>query len=633
MKHLGIQRSILLAVLLPSLLLAIALAAYFTYDRIRDSERAWRMLGDNLARHLAASSEYAIVTGNRAMLDALVQAAAQEPGVRFVLVRDELDQPLASAGPVDPGLFAEAGNTARLPWESEWLIRQPVLLQSLNLPDPLLDLGQGETVPRPERQIGTVLLGMATDHLAALRQDLVLAGLLIMGLGAGLAAIFAVLVSRGISRPILALSRVVGRLGQGELTVRAEQDAGGEIGQLQAGVNRMAVSLEQHQRLLQQRVREATADLERKKQEAEQANLAKSRFLASVSHDLRQPMHALGLFIELLNQQLADDQLRGIVQRMQASVSQLEAMFNALLDLSRLDAGAVQPNVRDFDLQPYLRRLIEEFAPQAGQKGLRLRVRLQPVFTHSDPLLLSRILNNLVANAIRYTEHGGVLVACRRRRDHWLLQVWDSGIGMAPEELPRIFEEYYQVGNAARDRQHGMGLGLAIVARLARLLGHELQVQSRPGRGTVFSLKLPLAQRPASEPTPGPAPAPRFSGQRILVIDDDPDVLDSMGALLASWGLVPVLASGLETAWGALEQAGPPDAVLSDFRLPGALDGIGVIECLRARYGAALPAALISGDTAPDHVARMNASGLALLHKPVAPSRLQALLAALLLRA
>jgi CheY-like chemotaxis protein/two-component sensor histidine kinase len=392
----------------------------------------------------------------------------------------------------------------------------------------------------------------------------------------------------------------------------------------------MAVSLEQHNSLLQQRVREATEDLEHKRQEAEQANLAKSRFLASVSHDLRQPMHALGLFTELLHQQLMDEQQLGIVQRMQTSVSQLEGMFNALLDLSKLDAGAVQPNFRDFDLKPYLRKLDEEFAPLAEEKGIALRVHLASAGTYSDSLLLARILNNLVANAIHYTQHGGVLVACRRRHDHWLLQVWDTGIGIAPENLPRIFEEYYQVGNAERNRRHGMGLGLAIVAKLARLLGHELQAHSRLGRGTVFSLKLPVAPLAVPEPPPMPLPTPSasFAGQRVLVIDDDPDVLDSMAALLSSWGLKPMLAPNLEAAWAELDRA--PDAVLSDFRLPGEADGLAAIERLRERFGAELPAALISGDTVPQSVARMNASGLAILHKPVAPARLHVLLTDLL---
>lgn len=635
MKNLGIQRTILLAVLLPSMVIAIALAAYFTLDRIRDSENAWRMLGYNMARNLATSSEYAIVTGNRSMLAALAHAAAKEPGVRFVVVKDEAGQPLSWSGMVDPAVLAGPGDQERTLLEAQWMISLPVELRSLDLDDPMLDAAGGQPTSQPPRVIGTVLLGMSTDNLEELKRHLLLAGLLIMGLGTVLAAAIAVVVSRTLSRPILALSQVVGRLGEGELAVRAEQDAGGEIGRLQAGVNRMALSLEQHHSLLQQRVHEATEDLERKRQEAEQANLAKSRFLASVSHDLRQPMHALGLFTELLHQQLTDDQQLGIVQRMQASVSQLEGMFNALLDLSKLDAGAVQPNFRDFDLKPYLRKLEEEFAPLAEQKGITLKVRQCSAGTYSDSMLLGRIMNNLVANAIHYTQRGGVLVTCRRRRDHWLLQVWDTGIGIAPENLPRIFEEYYQVGNPERNRRHGMGLGLAIVAKLARLLGHELQVHSRLGRGTVFSLKLPVAPLapPEAPPVTLPAPTASFAGQRVLVIDDDPDVLDSMAALLSSWGLKPMLAPSLAAALAVLDEAGAaPDVVLSDYRLPGEADGLAAIECLRERFGAELPAALISGDTVPQSVARMNASGLAILHKPVAPARLHVLLTGLLAR-
>lgn len=636
MRHLGIQRTILLAVFIPSVLIAVVLAAYFTLDRIRDSENAWRALGSNMARSLAAASEYAIVTGNKPLLDSLVQSAAKEPGVRFVMIRGEAGQALAWSGITDPTVFSGQTERQLALLDSQWVIDAPVELHALDVQDPFLDVVQEKGRFKATKTIGNVLIGMSTDNLDELRRNLLIAGLLIMGLGSVLAGVFAMAASRAIGRPILGLSKVVGRLGEGELAIRAEQNAGGEIGLLQAGINRMAASLEQNNSLLQQRIREATEDIGKKKQEAEAANLAKSRFLASVSHDLRQPMHALGLFAEVLNQQLSDSRHVEIVHRIQSSVSELEGMFNSLLDLSKLDAGAVEPNIRNFDLKPCLRRLWEEFTPQAEQQGLLLRVRLGSAGVHSDPMLLTRILSNLIANALHYTERGGVLVSCRRRGDHWLLQVWDTGIGIAPNHLSNIFEEYYQVGNPERNRRHGMGLGLAIVAKLAGLLGHELTVRSQPGKGTVFSLKLAAADlTPQGNAVSAPAgPAGLFAGQRILLIDDDLAVLDSMSALLASWGLKPMTATSLDAAWMALaEQQATPDAVLSDFRLPGEADGIAAIGRLRERFGHRLPAALISGDTVPHSIARMEASGLPILHKPLAPARLRALLTNLLSRA
>ena len=636
MTGMGIQRRILLAVLLPSILIAGMLVFYLTMWRIEDTESAWRRLGVSTATNLASSAEYALVTGNRALLDTLVKSASQEPGVRFVLVSDVAGELLSWIGPVDPGLLHKQAQQSSVLPKSRWVISVPVKLQPLALDDPFIEAAHDTTGSKPDIVLGTVFVGMSIEHVQQQNKAMFMAGLVILAVGLVLAGGFAIVLSQTISRPVRGLSDMVRRLREGQLSARVVPDATGELHLLQEGINRMAESVEHSQAEMQQRTVEATTDLSMKKEEAERANKAKSRFLASVSHDLRQPMHAVGLFAATLRQKLSDPQHNALVERIQHSVSELEGMFTALLDLSELDAGVVQPRLRDFDVSLLLEHIWEEFAASAEEKGLRFRVRPRPVGVRSDPILLRRILGNLVMNAIRYTDRGGVLLACRKRGNQWLLQIWDSGIGIAQEDMPRIFEEYFQVGNPERNRSHGMGLGLATVAKLTHLLGHELVPRSRLGNGTVFSLALPAVQldeqdqRTLDETAPGT----RFSGESVLVIDDDREVLDSMAGLLESWGLNAVVAQDVDQALDLLDRLeSAPRAVLCDFRLAGAEDGIRSVQRIRGRFGQHLPAALISGDTLPESVAGMKASGLVVLHKPVAPARLRALLMSLLSQA
>jgi two-component system, sensor histidine kinase len=279
--------------------------------------------------------------------------------------------------------------------------------------------------------------------------------------------------------------------------VRTQLPPTGEVGALATGVNDMAEALQAHRGELEKRIREATADLAAKKDMAERANQAKSRFFAAASHDLRQPLHALSLFVAALKARNQQPETQTLIDNIEASTAAMELLFNALLDISRLDAGAIEAHPVHFPLHKLLLDLEQQFGALAADKQLRLRFRPCDVTLYSDPLLIERILVNLIANAIRYTDDGGVLVACRRRGRMVRISVIDTGRGIPPDQQESVFQEFVQLHNPARDRSKGLGLGLAIVSRLGRLLGHRVDLRSRPGHGSMFSIDVPLRRRQA----------------------------------------------------------------------------------------------------------------------------------------
>ncbi|MBP2315321.1 PAS domain-containing protein [Azospirillum soli] len=360
---------------------------------------------------------------------------------------------------------------------------------------------------------------------------------------------------------------------------------------------------------------------------AEAANHAKTRFLAAASHDLRQPLHALGLFLDLLaNKELAPPQ-RELLDRARQSFQGTEELLSLLLDISRLEAGAVEPNVGPVDLPDLFERLEAQFALEAGNRGLRLRFHPLPENVVSDGVLLERVLRNLVTNALRYTEAGGVLIGCRRVGRFARIEVWDTGSGIAPEQLDHIFEEFYQVGNPERDARRGLGLGLAIVNRVAQLLGHPVAVRSRVGRGSVFSISVPLADEAVKEPEHAEGPdagdaLERLAGHRVAVVDDNPQALAALRHFLEALDIEAVAAETGEALIEALAEGGAPDAIIADLRLRGGVDGTDVIAEVRQIYGRNLPGLLLTGDTAPERVRQAVDSGNDLLHKPVRPEAL-----------
>jgi signal transduction histidine kinase len=366
------------------------------------------------------------------------------------------------------------------------------------------------------------------------------------------------------------------------------------------------------------------------KEAAEAANAAKSRFLAAASHDLRQPLHAIGLFAHALGEHARGPEERSLVQRISRSVDSLDALFSSLLDVSRLDAGAVAVQIEDLPANALLDRIAADFAPEAVERDLVLTVVPSTMYLRTDAMLIERILRNLVANALRYTQRGGVVVGCRRRHADVSLEVWDTGPGIDPADRARIFDEFYR-GAGGEDGRRGLGLGLSIVRRLVDLLGHTIEVDSRPGRGSVFRVILPRGDGSRAAPPASIRPdAPALAGRRIVVIDDEPPICEGMRRLLAAWGCRPIVATHIDAAVDTLRGAPPPDALVVDYALAGDRDGLDAIAAIRDAVGADVPAVLVSGESHPDELARIRDSGLMVIHKPVPPARLRSTLAHLL---
>ena len=375
---------------------------------------------------------------------------------------------------------------------------------------------------------------------------------------------------------------------------------------------------------------QARLEAEQARREAEEANTAKSKFLAAASHDLRQPIHAQGLFLNVLTHTELTAEQRGLVSNISSASLATAEMLDTLLDFSRIEAGVVNPQIQPFSLQDLLNKIECEFEAQADVKGLTYRSRETPLLVQSDPALVDLILRNLVSNAIRYTDTGGLLVACRKRGAQAVLEVWDTGIGIAPAQQADVFKEFHQVGNPERDRRKGLGLGLAIAQGLTNTLGHTLQLQSVPQRGSVFRLAVPLATLPNLAPAQRLATDANLSallatgqlcGVHLLVIDDDEAVLAGMAQLLSHWGCAVNIASSIERAL-VLAQDIAPDIVISDYRLRGQRTGAQAIHELRDLLGQPLPALIITGDTAPERLREAMNTGVPLLHKPLAPAAL-----------
>jgi PAS domain S-box-containing protein len=416
--------------------------------------------------------------------------------------------------------------------------------------------------------------------------------------------------------------RVYGKLRYNDLVVEPLKDENGDI------VGLTAASTDVTERKM------AEDALRQAKEQAEQANLAKSRFLAAASHDLRQPLHAIGLFVEALSRRETASDSRQIIDDIMRSLGSVNQMFGQLLDISRLDAGALEPEISDFPVERMLGLVGGEIAPEASKKDIGFRWLPSRLVVRSDPSLLARIVRNLVTNAIRHTSRGRVLLGCRRRGDRARIEVWDTGEGISPEHLSNIFLEFHQIGPAQRGPNRGLGLGLSIVDRLGRLLDHQIQVVSTPGKGSMFAVEVPLGtardgvttERRTDQLATGDC-----SGAFVAVVEDDPEVLKSMHALLEDWGCRVVAGRSIKGVLAALSRAGGcPDLIIADFRLAGDETGVKAIQRIQDRFARKIPAIIVTGDTAPERLREVQATGHKLLHKPLRPAKLRSTIVVLL---
>jgi signal transduction histidine kinase len=439
-----------------------------------------------------------------------------------------------------------------------------------------------------------------------------------------LALLAALLLARLMVVPVQALAAGAARIGAGALDHRIEMKSGDEFEALGEQLNDMAAKLQGSYATLERKVEERT-------QQLHEANLSKSRFLAAASHDLRQPLHALNLFAAQLRSEKDQLERDRLAWRIDTAVASMNELFNALLDISKLESGAMRANITDFPVSQVLNRIGAMFTSAARDKGLHLHVVSCSAWVRSDAILLEQILLNLVANAVRYTSAGGIVVGCRRLGDMLRIDVCDSGIGIPPDQQRSIFGEFYQVAAPERSKG-GLGLGLAIVERIAKVLEHPIALASTLGKGSRFSISVPKVEArvvSAAAAVAGIAPPDRLRDKLIVVIDDDALALEGTGGLLRSWGCRVVTGQSDREALTKLNGS-RPDLIISDYHLKEGRSGIDAIGELRHAFRAEIPAFLISGDISQDRLRETHGTTHHLLHKPVNPMAMRAIMTRLI---
>jgi len=627
-----IRTRVLIVALIPTIVLGLLLTAMLTFSRLNDLEDALTQRGQATARQLAYAAEYGLSINNRDVLQRLASSALESSDIYGIAIYDKKGALMAMAG---LQVHSGSGTVVRSPSKADVM---KIGSQMLRIVEPVRNLHATEhggysltaQARDPNQILGEVVVLISRETLDNRKMNQIFTALLMLGLVLAGSIGLAVFMSRSVSTPIQRIAAAMSDIGRGNLATQVPLEGRGSLRQLAEGVNEMAAHLLVARSNLEQRIAAATLQLRERTEEAERANLAKSRFLAAASHDLRQPMHALGLFIADLSRKEHSDDTRLLIERIAASAEAMENLLDSLLDISKLDAGVVSSNPRPFSLGPVFERIGNDYDHAAKERGLRLRVRPTKLWILSDPMLFERILINLVSNALRYTQKGSIMVSARKRGDHVLVEVRDSGLGIAQENQASIFLEFVQLDNPARDRSKGLGLGLAIVRRLADLLYHPITLRSAPGRGSAFGIMAPGA--PAeTEPELLQTGEMNFIGRVVAIIDDDSLAQESLVGLLRAWGCFAVASDSLSGILDALEELEvEPEIVVSDFRLPGEHTGLEIISRLRAKFRSDLPALLLSGDTGPETLRQATEQNVPLLHKPVRPGKLRAALAHLI---
>lgn len=659
MKQYSIRQQVAGLTFIPLLIMAISMGSFFLNDRFTDIDEGLLEQGELIAHQLAASSEYGVFSNNQAFLRDIANGALLQPDVRGVIVLNSAHEILISVGEISTHIKGEI--VGKILATNERVQQQALasvekMDEAILLPPPAsrgkyslwlyhailpaqiaLDDSSAKAVIKP---VGAVILEIDRHRHEERKTRMFWMTLLATTLFSALACYLVSLASRSITQPIRKLSEAVDEIGAGKLDTRvALATRVTELATLAQGLNETTTNLQNERAGLQRRIDEATQALREKKEVAERASQDKSHFLAVASHDLRQPLHALGLYVNELQRKVSGTGLQHLVGQVDQSVEALSVLLNALLDISKLDAGVVVPQTQIFNIGAMLERLATDYQSLAQLKNIRLVVR--PFTSHitSDPQLLERILTNLASNAIRYTRQNGcVLIACRKRGRHLRIEVRDNGIGISKTDQTNIFREFFQLSQAQLDTNKGLGLGLAIVDRLVKLLGHRIELRSAPGKGSVFALEVPIAIRASRResciqpPFGGEREADELSiaGKRILVVDDDAAVLSGTSGLLKSWGCNTSPAASFAQVEQLLREGAIWDFVISDYQLGGDKNGTDVIALVRQHHNKSTPGILISGDTSQSVLSAASAAGHHLLHKPVKPGKLRSLIEHLL---
>lgn len=614
MKPLGIRDRILLAALAPAVLVALLVTSVLVVGQWQNAVDSQHRSIALMARQIASIAEFNLFSGNIEGLQRQLELALSEPDIVAAAFLSPEGTVLASTIPpqdlpepekIHAGFQQPGGKYLG---EAHWHA-QPIHATHTGEQDLFASTAQDTPL------LGHLIISVSAAPLKAQIQGYALQaiaislGMLMLGI------LLALGLARGLIQTLGEISGVVDSIARNRTKQRVLHTGPDELGQLARGINSMADAVAQTQEDLVRRINEATASLRLERDSAAQAAESRSRFFAAASHDLRQPAHALGLFATRLERDARHSPLLPRIEQLVQSVKSLQQMLDELLDYSRLSGGVYQTSPRPIRASEVITALAEEFEPVARAKRLALRQHVSDCWLHTDPTLLNRILINLVSNALHYTEQGGVLIACRRGAGYARIEVWDTGIGIPADQQQAVFEELVQLVNPERDPGKGLGLGLAIVKRTADLLGHPLRLRSRIGRGSCFSLTVPLA-------TASDAPARTLDAEQdwLLLLATDGDTTRQINA----WELSPTSAPHIDTALALIANLGAPKLVIADTQGLGDLaQCLAALDRLDAAAGQPLPALLIHPGPAPDTDL---GSLRRLLPRPYRPARLRALI-------
>lgn len=629
MKSLGIRDRILLAALGPAILVAVLVTGLLVVGEMRQAEVEQHRRLAAVARQLAALAEYNLFVGNDEALGKLLQVAKSEPDVIAAAFLDPQGRILASTllpehVPSPASAIDGFGAAPPSPAVEHWHVL-PISATLLADSDPYTATTMAATPP-----LGLLMLKVSTRSLHDQTRGYALKAAGISTLVLLFAVALALAFSRRLIRTLTDIGRVVEGIGRGKHELRVAPHGKDELGKLAEGINAMAVAVGQTQEQLAERIIEATATLRHERDAADRAARARSRFFAAASHDLRQPTQALGLFVARLQRDNQAPELQPKLRQLAQTVSSLQELLGTLLDYSRLDGQVFRVETCPVRASQAIGRVVDSFAAAAADKRLQLRSRIQDCWLMTDPALFHRILINLVGNAVKHTRSGGILVTCRRGARQARIDVWDTGPGIPPEAHETIFDELVQLDNPERDAEKGLGLGLAIVRKSARLLDHPLGLCSRVGQGSRFSLTVPLTEAPDAE-VAADDPVPREQ-QALLLVGPATAEVEELAALLENWQFAVTRVADTTAARSRILAAGAPRLVILD--LPGGAPDVerslAWLNQIAAETGVSLPALIVSSGPVPALGEPPGQAPRLLLSRPFRPARLRALITRLL---